>query len=92
MPTKTQAQQSASSALCSQKSAERPRPTWPATPMEAQRRIATLQQHLAPAAGDAAGVHVTPTAAAPELEYSVALPERLTPSGPWLVHRCACRL
>ena len=60
-------------------------------PMDAQRRIATLHQHLAPAAEDAAGVHINPTAAEPELEYSVALPERLTPSGPWLVHRCACK-
>ncbi|KAK9835226.1 hypothetical protein WJX81_007254 [Elliptochloris bilobata] len=59
-------------------------------PMDAHRRIAALQQHLSPAAADEAGLCIHPTAAVEaEREYSVALPERLTPTGPWLVHRNA---
>lgn len=65
-----------------------PRPS--PTTMEGQHRVAVIQRHLAPApAEDAPAVLCQPTAAQAqaEREYSVALPERLTPAGPWLVHR-----
>ncbi|KAK9816781.1 hypothetical protein WJX72_005028 [[Myrmecia] bisecta] len=60
----------------------------------ASRRIAVLNSHLVAAERDvASSLQLHDTAAsseAPEeIDYSVALPERLTPTGPWLVHRSA---
>lgn len=91
VPQKPTKPWSASSACALREKRREANTTLACDPMEAQLRVATLHQHLVPAAKDAAGVHINPTAAEPELEYSVALPERLTPSGPWLVHRCACK-
>ena len=58
-----------------------------------QRRLGVLRAHLGEQAGGDGGgapLAAAPTAAGGEGEerqYSVALPEKLTPSGPWLVRR-----
>ena len=48
-----------------------------------------LQAHLAHVEGEEclSSLDQHPTAAQEEVQYSVALPEKLTEAGPWLVRR-----
>ncbi len=56
---------------------------------DVHRSLGAIQGHLAPVDEVAPTLVAHPTAAVAEAEheYSVALPERLTATGPWLVHR-----
>lgn len=56
----------------------------------AHGRLATLRNHVTEDASQSVGLNACSAASsdAADVQYSVALPEKLSPDGPWVVHRC----